>query len=82
MDNRDWVKRERELMSQAAGVPKEVRYKLCDMGYYNDAMKGYMIAGMRRMGFSESEIRKAVLGMRSAQDELTAEEAERVYMED
>jgi hypothetical protein len=52
------------------------------MGYYNDAMKGYMIAGMRRMGFTESEIRKAVLGMRSAHDELTAEEAERVYREE
>ena len=82
MDKREWVARERELMSQAAGVPKEVRYKLCDMGYYNDAMKGYMIAGMRRMGFTEAEIRKAVLGMRSAHDELTAEEAEKVYTEE
>ena len=79
MDRPEWVKREQELMLQAAGVPKEVRYKLCDMGYYNDAMKGYLIAGMRRMGFTESDIRKAVLGMRSAHDELTAEEAERVY---
>lgn len=82
MDKRDWVEKERALMAEAAGVPKEVRYKLCDMGYYNDAMKGYMIAGMRRMGFSESEIRKAVLGMRSAHNELTAEEAERIYMEE
>lgn len=79
MDKPEWVKREQELLSQALGVPKEVRYKLCDMGYYNDAMKGYMIAGMRKMGFAEAEIRKAVLGMRSAYDELTAEEAEKVY---
>lgn len=78
----EWVKREQELMSQAAGVPKDVRYKLCDMGYYNDAMKGYMIAGMRKKGFPETEIRKAVLGMRAAHDELTAEEAERVYREE
>lgn len=79
MNNRDWVAKERELMSEAASVPKEVRYKLCDMGYYNDAMKGYMIAGMRKMGFTESEIRRAVLGMRAAHDELTVEEAEEVY---
>ena len=72
---------ERELMSAAVSVPEEVRKKLCDMGYYNDAMKGYLIAGMRRMGFSESEIRRAVLGMRSAHDELTAEEAEKIYTE-
>lgn len=78
----EWVKRERELMSEAASVPKDVRTKLCDMGYYNDAMKGYLIAGMRNAGFSESEIRKAVLGMRAAHDELTAEEAERVYTEE
>ena len=71
-----------ELLYRAASVPKDVRYLLCDMGYYNDAMKGYMIAGMRTMGFSESEIRKAVLGMRSAHDELTAEEAEKVYTEE
>lgn len=78
----DWVAKERELMGRAMEVPKDVRYKLCDMGYYNDAMKGYLIEGMRRMGFSESDIRRAVLGMRSAQDELTAEEAEKVYTED
>lgn len=82
MDKPEWVKREQELLLAASMVPKEVRVKLCDMGYYNDAMKGYMIAGMRRMGFTESEIRKAVLGMRSAHDELTAEEAEKVYMEE
>ena len=84
MDSRDldWVKREQELMLAASVVPQAVRYKLCDMGYYNDAMKGYMIVGMRNMGFSESEIRKAVLGMRAAHDELTAEEAEKVYQEE
>jgi hypothetical protein len=71
--------RERELMAAAVAVPEEVRYKLCDMGYYNDAMKGYMIEGMRIMDFSESEIRRAVLGMRKAMDEKTAEEAEEVY---
>lgn len=68
-----------ELIARAAGVPVDVRSALCDMGYYNDAMKGYMIAGMRKMGFTESEIRRAVLGMRAAHDELTVEEAERVY---
>ena len=78
----EWVQKYQEVMSTAVSVPKDVRYMLCDMGYYNDAMKGYLIAGMRKMGFTESEIRKAVLGMRSAQDALTAEEAERVYTED
>lgn len=82
MDNSDLIVRDRVLRSMALGVQREVRYKLCDMGYYNDAMKGYMIAGMRRMGFAESEIRKAVLGMRAAHDELTAEEAEKVYQEE
>lgn len=82
MDKKDWVRDEIAIMAVASSIPKDVRYKLCDMGYYNDAMKGYMIAGMRRMGFEESEIRKAVLGMRATHDELTAEEAEKVYMEE
>lgn len=79
MADGEWVARERELMAAAVSVPKEVRYKLCDMGYYNDVTKGYMMAGMRKMGFTESEIRRAILGMRAAMDEMTAEEAERVY---
>lgn len=82
MADKEWIKRERELMLQASEVPKEVRVKLCDMGYYNDAMKGYLITGMRKMGFTEAEIRKAILGMRAAMDEKTAEEAERVYTEE
>lgn len=71
-----------ELIQAASSVPEEIRYALCDMGYYNDAMKGYLIAGMRRMGFTDSEIRKAILGMRVAIDEKTAKEAERVYTEE
>lgn len=74
--------RERELIAAATAVPEEVRYMLCDMGYYNDAMKGYMIAGMRVMGFSDADIRKAVLGMRRAMDEKTAVEAEKVYRDE
>lgn len=69
-----------ELIRAAASVPKEVKYQICDMGYFNDAMKGYLIVGMRNAGFSESEIGRAVRGMRAAHDELTAEEAEKVYI--
>lgn len=84
MDNRDldWVAKERALMAEAIAVPKEVRYKLCDMGYYNDAMKGYVIIAMREAGFREKNIGKVVRGMRTALDEKTAEEAERIYREE
>ena len=75
----DSIAKEKELMTQAVRVPEEVRYKLCDMGYYNDVMKGYLMVAMRNEGFSESEIRKAVRGMRHALDEKTAYEAEKVY---
>lgn len=73
---------EHAMMMVANGIPRDVKMLICDMGYYNDVMKGYMIAGMKKMGFSESEIRKAVLGMRAAMDEKTAEEAEKVYTEE
>lgn len=78
MDNRD----RRLLMAEAIAVPKEVRYKLCDMGYYNDAMKGYVMIAMREAGFDERDVLKVVLGMRTALDEKTAEEAERIYREE
>jgi hypothetical protein len=71
-----------ELIQAASSVPEEIRYALCDMGYYNDAMKGYLIVGMRSAGFSESEIGRAVRGMRAALDEKMAKEAERVYTEE
>lgn len=77
MDNRD----RRLLMAEAIAVPKEVRYKLCDMGYYNDAMKGYVMIAMREAGFDERDVMKVVRGMRTALDEKTAEEAEEVYRE-
>ena len=81
MDNRDWVSKEHALMAEAIAVPKEVRYKLCDMGYYNDAMKGYVMIAMREAGFDEKDVRKVVRGMRTALDAKTAEEAEEVYRE-
>jgi hypothetical protein len=81
MDNRDWVSKERALMAEAIAVPKEVRYKLIDMGYYNDAMKGYAMVAMREAGFDEKDVIRVVLGMRTALDERTAEEAEEVYRE-
>lgn len=69
------------LMVEAIAVPKEVRYKLCDMGYYNDAMKGYVMVAMREAGFDERDVMKVVRFMRTALDEKTAEEAEKVYLE-
>lgn len=81
MDNRDWVAKERLLMAEAIAVPKEVRYKLCDMGYYNDVMKGYVMIAMREAGFDERDVMKVVRSMRTALDEKTAEEAEEVYRE-
>ena len=73
--------KERLLMAEAIAVPKEVRYKLCDMGYYNDAMKGYVMVAMREAGFDERDVMKVVRHMRTALDEKTAEEAEEVYRE-
>jgi hypothetical protein len=82
MNKHDELAARREIVKASIAVPEEVRYMLFNRGYYHDVAKGYMIAGMRKMGFTESDIRKAVLGMRAAMNELTAEEAERVYMEE
>lgn len=72
----------RALMAEAIAVPKEVRYKLIDMGYYNDVMKGYVMVAMREAGFDEKDVMRVVRGMRTALDEKTAVEAEKVYLDE
>ena len=74
-------KDEMAIMMVASSIPRDVRYKLCDMGYYNDAMKGYVMVAMREAGFDERDVMKVVRHMRTALDEKTAEEAEKIYLE-
>jgi hypothetical protein len=64
---------------------------LCDMGYYNDTMKGYLIAACKiardldpdnednKINLTDGQIRTLLQGMRWALDEKTKEEADEFY---
>lgn len=55
------------------------RHAICDMGYFNTTIYGYMVEALEIAGFSREDIRKAIGGMRMALDETTAAEAEEVF---
>lgn len=55
------------------------RHALCDMGYFNTTIYGYMVEALEIAGFSREDIRKAIGGMRMALDETTAAEAEEAF---
>lgn len=55
------------------------RLALCDMGYFNTTIYGYMVEALEIAGFNREDIRKAIGGMRMALDEMTAAEAEEAF---
>lgn len=55
------------------------RLALCDMGYFNTTIYGYMVEALEIAGFNREDIRKAIGGMRTALDEMTAAEAEEAF---
>lgn len=68
-----------EMFKKASSLSHEERMHLCDMGYYNDIIKGYLIAAMQSTEFSPEEIRRALGGLRSAFDDTSAVEAAEIY---
>lgn len=66
---------------------------LCDMGYYNDTMKGYLIAACKiardlepdndknKVNLTDGQIKTLLQGMRWALDEKDKEGADELYKE-
>ena len=69
----------KQLSGWAGGVTAEQRAFLMDGGWYNDAIKGYLIRAMKNAEFSKEDIDKALSGLRWAFDDTTAEEAAEVW---
>lgn len=58
----------------------QVNY-LCDGGWYNDAMKGYIIASGKNAGFDREQIQALLNDLRLALSDLNRKDAERKYTE-
>lgn len=68
----------RRMMDQkASALTNEERLHICDMGFYNDVIRGYLIRAMKEADFQEEEIERALSGLKWALDSMTAAEAEK-----
>ena len=77
---RDAIEEYKQLLSWAQGLSEKQLNFLCDGGWYNDTIKGYLISAATNAGFSEEQIRELLRGLRYSLDEKTKEDAEGVYM--
>lgn len=58
-----------------AKLDNRLRYKLCDSGFYNEVIEAYMVLAMTNAGLSKTDINKARMGLYTALDDSSAEEA-------
>ena len=66
------------LESKIMSMTPEERLTVCDMGYLNDSIRGYMVLAMRDAGCSEKEICQAAECLHYIFDEVNAAEAAKV----
>lgn len=66
-------------MAAVMSLSREQRYLLCDLGYYNKVIKGYLIKTLEHIGYDDGVINKAILHLENTLDNYTAEEAEDKY---
>lgn len=63
------------MEKKAFALTNEERMHICDMGFYNDTIRGYLIQAMKNAGFTKEEIVRALYGLKWAFDDTTAAEA-------
>lgn len=75
------AREKRRLMEEKAyALLDEERKHICDMGFYNDVIRGYLIKAMENTGFEQKEISRALRGLHHAFDDMDAEQAEKLYL--
>lgn len=72
---------QREMENKIYALTEEEINKICNMGFYNNTIMGYMIYAMKVKGFSREDIDRAICGMWRAFDDINAKQAAEVYIE-
>ena len=70
----------RKMDEKAFSLTEEERMHICDMGFYNDVIRGYLIKAMQNADFEKKDISKALRGLHHAFDEMDAMRAEQLYL--
>lgn len=69
-----------KLSKKAAQLTEEERNFIFDSGYFNSALRGYMILAMQGAGFTKENIRKAVDELHYVLDTTSVKEAYEVEL--
>lgn len=70
--------KEKELFEWAQSLTQEQIDYLCNGGWYNNTIRGYLIAAARNADFTDEEIKNLLGGLRFALSEKNKNEAEQV----
>lgn len=73
------IEQKKQLLTWSLGLSKEEKSYLCDLGYYNDAIKGYLIASARNAELDEETIDRLLDGLNTAFSEYDKATAEKIY---
>lgn len=79
-ERRAFWQHEHELTAWMQSLTPEQIDKLCNAGYYNDAMRGYLIAAAKEAGMDHDQQQALLNALRYCLDTLTKAEAEQLYM--
>ena len=74
------VKKHRLMDEKAFALTEEERMHICNMGFYNDVIRGYLIKAMENADFQDKEISRALRGLHHAFDDMDAARAEQHYL--
>ena len=70
----------RLMEEKAFALTEEERMHICDMGFYNDVIRGYLVKAMQEANFEDKEISRALRGLHHAFDDMNATRAEQLYL--
>ncbi len=74
------VRKHDELLKWALSLTEEQINYLCDGGWYNNAIRGYLIAAAKEAGQTREQINDLLSGLRWAMSEKDKAAAEKVYL--
>lgn len=72
------IQEERSLLKWSFSLtPRQISY-LCDCGWYNDTIRGYLIASAERSGLTHKQTAELLQGLSSAFSDLDKSEADKL----
>ena len=74
----DWEEYHK-LLDWAHTLSQDQMAFLCNAGWYNDTIRGYLIAAAREAEFTDKQIQQLLNGLRWALSEKTKADADEVY---